>query len=176
MLVAFDRWSCETFYHEGLDRFHCFRRSEDSAGAAAHSLPRPRLQPMRMAVDGGPNPRGRMPPAAPDTTQPLETTRRTALATAGACVCGCGAYLATSETRHSSTRRPSRAAHESTRDRAFDEFCLRKAFARVMRRFAPRRSSGMTPPRRATSASRASCQAACATTRAGRRCARSRRD
>ena len=39
MLVTFDRWSCETFYHEGLDRFHCFRRSEDSAGAAAHSLP-----------------------------------------------------------------------------------------------------------------------------------------
>ena len=57
----------------------------------------PRRQPMRMAVDGGPGPRGRMPPAAPDATQPLETTRRTALATAGICVCGCGAYLATSE-------------------------------------------------------------------------------
>ena len=57
----------------------------------------PRRQPMRMAVDGGPGPRGRMPPAAPDTTQPLETTRRTALATAGVCVCGCGLYLATSE-------------------------------------------------------------------------------
>ena len=57
----------------------------------------PRRQPMRMAVDGGPGPRGRMPPAAPDTAQPLETTRRTALATAGVCVCGCGLYLATSE-------------------------------------------------------------------------------
>ena len=57
---------------------------------------RPRLQPMRMAVDGGPGPRGRMPPAAPDATQPLETTRRTALATAGICACGCGLYLATS--------------------------------------------------------------------------------
>ena len=56
---------------------------------------RPRLQPMRMAVDGGPGPRGRMPPAAPETPQPLETTRRTALATAGICACGCGAYLAT---------------------------------------------------------------------------------
>ena len=56
---------------------------------------RPRLQPMRMAVDGGPGPRGRMPPAAPETTQPLETTRRTALYAAGACACGCGAYLAT---------------------------------------------------------------------------------
>ena len=49
-----------------------------------------------MAVDGGPGPRGRMPPAAPETTQPLETTRRTALATAGICACGCGLYLATS--------------------------------------------------------------------------------
>ena len=58
---------------------------------------RPRLQPMRMAVDGGPGPRGRMPPAAPDATQPLETTRRTALYAAGACACGCGLYLATSE-------------------------------------------------------------------------------
>ena len=58
---------------------------------------RPRLQPMRMAVDGGPGPRGRMPPAVPDTTQPLETTRRTALYAAGACACGCGLYLATSE-------------------------------------------------------------------------------
>ena len=37
-----------------------------------------------------------MPPAAPDTTQPLETTRRTALYAAGACACGCGAYLALS--------------------------------------------------------------------------------
>ena len=55
----------------------------------------PRRQPMRMAVDGGPGPRGRMPPAAPETTQPLETTRRTALYAAGACACGCGAYLAT---------------------------------------------------------------------------------
>ena len=36
-----------------------------------------------------------MPPAAPDATQPLETTRRTALYAAGACACGCGAYLAT---------------------------------------------------------------------------------
>ena len=56
----------------------------------------PRRQPMRMAVDGGPGPRGRMPPVAPDTTQPLETTRRTALAAAGICACGCGAYLALS--------------------------------------------------------------------------------
>ena len=55
----------------------------------------PRRQPMRMAVDGGPGPRGRMPPAAPETTQPLETTRRTALYAAGACACGCGLYLAT---------------------------------------------------------------------------------
>ena len=51
----------------------------------------------QMAVDGGPKPPQRMPQASPDTTQPLETTRRTALATAGFCVCGCGAYLATSE-------------------------------------------------------------------------------
>ena len=36
-----------------------------------------------------------MPPAAPETTQPLETTRRTALYAAGACACGCGLYLAT---------------------------------------------------------------------------------
>ena len=57
----------------------------------------PRCQPMRMAVDGGPGPRGRMPPATPDATQPLEMTRRTALATAGICACGCGVYLATSE-------------------------------------------------------------------------------
>ena len=71
---------------------------QDSAGAAAHSLRHsPRRQPMRMAVDGGPGPRGRMPPAAPDTTQPLETTRRTALATAARAPCGCGLYLATSE-------------------------------------------------------------------------------
>ena len=52
---------------------------------------------LRMAVDGGPGPRGRMPPAAPDTTQPQETTRRTALYAAGACACGCGLYLTTSE-------------------------------------------------------------------------------
>ena len=38
-----------------------------------------------------------MPQAAPDTTQPLETTRRTALYAAGACACGCGLYLATSD-------------------------------------------------------------------------------
>ena len=38
-----------------------------------------------------------MPATAPDTTQPLETTRRAALYAAGACACGCGAYLATSE-------------------------------------------------------------------------------
>ena len=37
-----------------------------------------------------------MPPAAPDATQPLETTRRTALTAAGICACGCGAYLAMS--------------------------------------------------------------------------------
>ena len=37
-----------------------------------------------------------MPPAAPDATQPLETTRRAALYAAGACACGC-LYLATSE-------------------------------------------------------------------------------
>ena len=58
---------------------------------------RPRREPMRMAVDGGPGPRGRMPPATPDTTQPLETTRRAALATAGICACGCGLFLATSD-------------------------------------------------------------------------------
>ena len=57
---------------------------------------RPRLQPMRMALDGGPKQPTRMPPAAPETTQPLETTRRAALYAAGACACGCGAYLATS--------------------------------------------------------------------------------
>ena len=38
-----------------------------------------------------------MPQAAPDATQPQETTRRTALYAAGACACGCGLYLATSE-------------------------------------------------------------------------------
>ena len=50
---------------------------------------------LQMALDGGPKPPQRMPQAAPDATQPLETTRRTALYAAGACVCGCGAYLAT---------------------------------------------------------------------------------
>ena len=50
----------------------------------------------QMALDGGPKPPQRMPQAAPDATQPLETTRRTALATAGICACGCGLYLATS--------------------------------------------------------------------------------
>ena len=50
----------------------------------------------RMALDGGPKPPQRMPQAAPETTQPLETTRRAALYAAGACACGCGAYLATS--------------------------------------------------------------------------------
>ena len=49
----------------------------------------------QMALDGGPKPPQRMPQAAPDATQPLETTRRTALYAAGACACGCGAYLAT---------------------------------------------------------------------------------
>ena len=68
-----------------------------AALALQHTAPlRPRLQPMRMALDGGPKPPTRMPPAAADTTQPLETTRRTALYAAGACACGCGAYLATS--------------------------------------------------------------------------------
>ena len=57
---------------------------------------RPRLQPMRMAVEDPPKSPMRMPAATPDTTQPLETTRRTALYAAGACACGCGAYLATS--------------------------------------------------------------------------------
>ena len=38
-----------------------------------------------------------MPATAPDTTQPQETTRRAALYAAGACACGCGAYLALSE-------------------------------------------------------------------------------
>ena len=57
---------------------------------------RPRLQPMRMAVEDPPKSPMRMPAATPDTTQPLETTRRTALATAGICACGCGLYLATS--------------------------------------------------------------------------------
>ena len=51
----------------------------------------------QMALDGGPKPPQRMPQAAPDATQPLETTRRTALYAAGACACGCGLYLATSE-------------------------------------------------------------------------------
>ena len=57
---------------------------------------RPRLQPMRMAVEDPPKSPLRMPATAPDATQPLETTRRTALYAAGACACGCGAYLATS--------------------------------------------------------------------------------
>ena len=52
---------------------------------------------LRMALDGGPKPPTRMPPAAPETTQPLETTRRAALATAGICACGCGLFLATSD-------------------------------------------------------------------------------
>ena len=51
----------------------------------------------RMALDGGPKPPQRMPPAAPDATQPQETTRRTALYAAGACACGCGLFLATSD-------------------------------------------------------------------------------
>ena len=50
-----------------------------------------------MAVEDPPKSPMRMPAATPDTTQPLETTRRTALATAGICACGCGLYLATSE-------------------------------------------------------------------------------
>ena len=57
---------------------------------------RPRLQPMRMAVEDPPKSPLRMPATAPDTTQPLETTRRAALYAAGACACGCGAYLALS--------------------------------------------------------------------------------
>ena len=57
---------------------------------------RPRLQPMRMAVEDPPKSPMRMPAATPDTAQPLETTRRTALYAAGACACGCGAYLALS--------------------------------------------------------------------------------
>jgi len=52
---------------------------------------------MRMAVEDPPKSPMRMPAATPDTMQPLETTRRTALATAGICACGCGAYLALSE-------------------------------------------------------------------------------
>ena len=55
----------------------------------------PRRQPMRMAVEDPPKSPMRMPAATPDTMQPLETTRRTALYAAGACACGCGAYLAT---------------------------------------------------------------------------------
>ena len=51
----------------------------------------------QMALDGGPKPPQRMPQAAPDATQPLETTRRTALYAAGACACGCGLFLATSD-------------------------------------------------------------------------------
>ena len=51
---------------------------------------------MRMAVEDPPKSPMRMPAATPDTTQPLETTRRTALYAAGACACGCGLYLATS--------------------------------------------------------------------------------
>ena len=58
---------------------------------------RPRLQPMRMAVEDIPKSPLRMPATAPDTTQPQETTRRAALYAAGACACGCGAYLALSE-------------------------------------------------------------------------------
>ena len=58
---------------------------------------RPRLQPMRMAVEDPPKSPMRMPAATPDTMQPLETTRRTALYAAGACACGCGLYLATSD-------------------------------------------------------------------------------
>ena len=56
----------------------------------------PRRRARRTAVEDPPTklPQ-RMPPAAPDTPQPLETTRRTALYAAGACACGCGAYLAT---------------------------------------------------------------------------------
>ena len=47
----------------------------------------PRLQPMRMAVEDPPKSPMRMPAATPDTTQPFETTRRTALYAAGACTC-----------------------------------------------------------------------------------------
>ena len=50
-----------------------------------------------MAVEDPPKAPMRMPAATPDTTQPLETTRRTALYAAGACACGCGLYLATSD-------------------------------------------------------------------------------
>ena len=56
---------------------------------------RPRLQPMRMAVEDPPKSPMRMPTTTPDSMQPLDTTRRTSLATAGICACGCGAYLAT---------------------------------------------------------------------------------
>ena len=52
---------------------------------------------MRMAVEDPPKSPMRMPAATPDTTQSLETTRRTALYAAGACACGCGAYLALSD-------------------------------------------------------------------------------
>ena len=50
-----------------------------------------------MAVEDPPKSPMRMPAATPDTMQPLETTRRTALYAAGACACGCGLYLATSD-------------------------------------------------------------------------------
>ena len=49
-----------------------------------------------MAVEDPPKSPMRMPAATPDTTQPLETTRRAALYAAGACACGCGAYIALS--------------------------------------------------------------------------------
>ena len=52
----------------------------------------------QMALDGGPKPPQRMPQAAPDTPQPFEDARgRAALYAAGACACGCGLFLATSE-------------------------------------------------------------------------------
>ena len=75
---------------------------------------------LQMALDGGPKPPQRMPPAAPDATQPLETTRRTALAAAGICACGCGAYLATSndltfvDAAHGSRWRPEAAAADAS--------------------------------------------------------------
>ena len=97
---------------------------------------RPRLQPMRMAVEDPPKSPMRMPAATPDTTQPLETTRRRALRRRRRVRVPAAPTSLRPETRHSWTRRPSRAAHESPRDRAFEGEPSER-FARARRVFLP---------------------------------------
>jgi hypothetical protein len=103
-----------------------------------------------------------MPPAAPDTTQPQETTRRTALYAAGACACGCGLYLTTSEDE---TFLDAAQIKLNDAAKARDE-----RFARVVSCVEIKLSRRVSarPPRHRRDAHR-SCQAACATMKVGKK-------